>query len=67
VALYKQLLVQRATLVFLSLGLPLRSVGVYSKPNSSYSDPNELEQCPYLFLRPEAGRYTAARTENFDI
>ena len=50
-----------------SLGLPLRSVGVYSKPNSSYSDPNELEQCPYLFLRPEPGRYTEARTENFDI
>jgi hypothetical protein len=66
-ALHEQLLVQRATLVFLSLGLPLRSVGVYSKPNSSYSDPNELEQCPYLFLRPEAGRYTEARTENFDI
>jgi len=32
-----------------------------------YSDPNELEKCPYLFLRLEAGCYTEARTENFDL
>ena len=49
-ALHEQLLVQRATLVFLSLGLPLRSVGVYSKPNSSYSDPNELNNARICFF-----------------